>query len=275
MKKDNILIQVLESSINKMKSPYKKIGIGFIKEKIIKHTNNKRIKTVKINGDVFSYQNDLAFRHSIEEIYFSEIYKFNTTSEKPHIIDCGANIGLSIFYFKQHYKNSKILAFEPDLINYKLLEKNISTIQCDDDITIYNSAIWKEDGEIKFDSCGDLGGKISQDQSVLTTSNKVKTVRLKNLLSEKVDLLKIDLEGAEYEVINDCKDDLGMISNIFIEYHGDFKENEKLSKILEIIHKAGFKYYIKEAANVYPTPFDRGKNKHNFDIQLNIFAFRD
>ncbi len=52
--------------------------------------------------------------HGFEEIFEQEIYQFNPRTEKPLIIDCGANIGLATIYFKQQYKKSKVLAFEPD-----------------------------------------------------------------------------------------------------------------------------------------------------------------
>ena len=62
---------------------------------------------------------------------------------------------------------------------------------------------------------------------------------------------------------------------MFIEYHSKFEDEEKLIELLSIIRKAGFKFYIKEAMNIYTTPFSRTSTEHPYEIQLNIFCFRN
>ena len=74
----------------------------------------------------------------------------------------------------------------------------------------------------------------------------VKCVRLKDLLNEEIDFLKIDIEGAEFAVLKDCSDNLKNIKNLFVEYHGKYDEMFKLNEILEILLQNNFKYYIKE-----------------------------
>ena len=103
----------------------------------------------------------------------------------------------------------------------------------------------------------------------------MKATRLRDLLNKKVDFLKLDIEGAEYEVVKDCKDVLNVCSKIFIEYHGQFTSSNQLIEILSIIQQNGFGYYIREAAPVYPTPFFRNtESKTDWDLQLNIFCFK-
>ena len=48
------------------------------------------------------------------ELFEHQIYKFKCDTETPYIIDCGANIGLSIIYFKLLFPKAEIIAFEPD-----------------------------------------------------------------------------------------------------------------------------------------------------------------
>ena len=47
------------------------------------------------------------------ELFGLEIYKFNSEKTEPFIIDCGANIGLSVIYFKKLFPKAKVIAFEP------------------------------------------------------------------------------------------------------------------------------------------------------------------
>ena len=103
----------------------------------------------------------------------------------------------------------------------------------------------------------------------------INAIRLKDLLTEKIDFLKIDIEGAEYAVLKDIKDSLFHVTNLFVEYHGSFNQTRELTDMLEWITEQGFNYYIKEAAPVYRTPFFRErKNVYDYDVQLNIFCFR-
>jgi hypothetical protein len=118
-----------------------------------------------------------------------------------------------------------------------------------------------------------MSSKIDTDTHHATTN--VNAVRLKNYLTRKVDFLKIDIEGAEYAVLRDIKDDLHLVSNLFVEYHGIFQQQNELDELMSIIRTCGFNYYIKEAAEVYKTPFLRIKNPLiAYDLQLNIFCFR-
>jgi len=95
------------------------------------------------------------------------------------------------------------------------------------------------------------------------------------MINERIGFLKLDIEGAEYEVLKDIEDKLFLIDNIFIEYHGSFEQNSELINILLILRSSQFKFYIKEATPVYNTPFHRKISAPPYDVQLNIFAFKN
>src|SRR2546423_3692928 len=59
---------------------------------------------------------------SHHELLVNEIYKFDAERPDPLIIDCGANIGLSVIYFKYLYPRATIVAFEPDQKIFRVLE---------------------------------------------------------------------------------------------------------------------------------------------------------
>jgi hypothetical protein len=133
--------------------------------------------------------------------------------------------------------------------------------------------VWKEDTVLQFSNEGSMSSKIVQTST--GTSRDVKAIRLKNLLNRPVNFLKMDIEGAEFEVIMDAADNLYHVKNLFIEYHGCFDRQRELSSLLNMLTEKGFNYYIKEAASVYDHPFSRVKNPViPYDIQLNIFCFR-
>jgi len=107
----------------------------------------------------------------------------------------------------------------------------------------------------------------------MLSNNKtqIESIRLKDLLEkeEKIDLLKIDIEGAEYDVLLDCKDNLDNIDNLFVEYHSWNNRSQKLSKILKVLEENKFRYYI-ESVSKRKKPFINKDRDKNMDLQLNI-----
>jgi FkbM family methyltransferase len=178
-------------------------------------------------------------------------------------------------FFKTQYPNAKILAFEPDNSNFELLNNNIKNWDLKD-IEIQNAAIWIDNLGVNFIADGNMASKIDESNNTAHNENqKTKSVRLKDLLTEKIDFLKIDIEGAEYEVLVDCESKLSFVENLFIEYHGNYNEMHKLNKIFNILIENNFKYYIKEAGVTFEHPFYDRENIYDFNIQLNIFAFKN
>lgn len=99
---------------------------------------------------------------------------------------------------------------------------------------------------------------------------------MKDILVEPIQFLKIDIEGAENVVLPDISTELWKVQNLFVEYHGDPNQNQKVSSILDIIQKAGFKYFITQAHPYPPAhPFIISEyEKYTYDLQLNIFCYR-
>lgn len=63
---------------------------------------------------------------------------------------------------------------------------------------------------------------------------KVPTVRLRDYLKQSVDFLKIDIEGAETQVIQDCSDLLANVKNVFIEYYLFNKDPQELNVLINL-----------------------------------------
>ncbi|HMU59985.1 MAG TPA: FkbM family methyltransferase [Chitinophagaceae bacterium] len=250
---------------------YATVGISKIKHKILKHLPPGKIRGHKMLNASFFYQNPQEFLHGIKEIFIEKIYKVSLP-DNPYIIDCGANIGLSVLYFKNIFPDAEILAFEPDERNFSLLEKNIRSFNLSN-IGLRKEAVWNEDTWINFTEEASMSSKIEMNGS---GSKKVKASRLRDFLNRKVDFLKIDIEGAEYTVLCDIADKLKNVDNMFIEYHGNYDQQIELTKLFVILTENNFNYYIKEALSVYNHPFIQEKNnKIVYDIQLNIFCHKN
>jgi FkbM family methyltransferase len=255
--------------------PYSIFDIGWAKEKILKHQTNPSLKHhLYKNKYKVAFTDSPTFLMSIDELFIKEFYKFRAIKDRPKIIDCGSYIGTSILYFKVNYPNAVIIGFEPDATNYSILKSNIENWNFSD-TTVMNAAIWINNESISFNSVGNMSSRIETDLAENNNKKIVKCVRLNDLLNEEIDFLKIDIEGAEFAVLKDCSDNLKNVKNLFVEYHGNYNEMFKLNEILGILLRNNFKYYIKEGNVVYSKPFWEKDKIGEYDMLLNIFAFRD
>lgn len=242
-------------------------------EKLKQAPRYRRMST-SILGKPLTVVDGLSFYHSYREIYEEEIYKFLTDKSKPLIIDCGSNVGLSILYLKQLYPESKIIGFEADPDVYKTLQANLQNFGYDD-VEIYNKALWKEETTLEFAIEGADGGRVEQNNNtaVLNKTVKVPAVRLSNYLSQPVDFLKLDIEGAETAVLKECANCLHQVNNLFVEYHSFWEDHQAINEILSILKKANFRVSI-QSQFASRQPFVKQPLQLGMDLQLNIFAYR-
>lgn len=234
------------------------------------------VPTEKVFLDKKMFVHDIAsFDLCYDELFVQEMYNFVAKRPNPYIIDCGANLGMSIVYFKELYPDARIIAFEADEHIFSFLEKNVQSFEYKN-VELVNKAVWNKDDVLSFIVEGGAGGRLEeQSHSENYTYKEVSCVSVrKYLMHEKVDFFKIDIEGAEYEVLKDCEDLLPNVDNLFIEYHSMPEKRQNLHDILKIVQDAGFKYHIKEA---YTTKYPFIERKLNFgmDLQLNIFCYKN
>lgn len=222
-------------------------------------------------------------------MFTKELYKFDTTNPKPIIIDLGANFGLSTIYFKQLYPKAKIVALEADPFIFKCLEHNVSAFSWDaNDIELINMAAWDSSTTINFLPDNGLGGRLKKDDMAGTI--RIQTMDVLPLLERfpKIDLLKIDIEGAEMAVLERCGNLLKKAERIFVEFHSSVSDRtQKLSGLLSILEKHNFRYWIQGGySELFPfsgnAPFVNTRfndpqqlRTGGFDLQLDIWAVRD
>jgi len=264
----NIVRGIGKKFNNSFGNPYRPLGIGWFTMRLLKNAAVDKPKTIGFLDKSISFIKNEDFLHSLREIFIDHIYR-QPAAANALILDCGANIGLSVIYLKKLFPDATIIAFEPDSLNFSLLQQNMAHFGFRN-VELRQEAIYSENTWLDFSSSGDLGSRIEQGSG----GGQVKGVRLKDLLNREITFLKLDIEGAEYKVLMDAGDAIRNVGRLFIEYHGSFAQNAELNEILQLITRNGFRYYIKEAAEVYKTPFKRKPGKM-FDVQLNIFCFRD
>ena len=214
-----------------------------------------------------------SFLFMYEEIFDKEIYKFKSDTNSPFIIDCGSNIGLSVIYFKKLFPQAKILTFEPDPEIFKVLEENLHSSDTGNDVERIQACLASTTGEVVFYPDQADGGTMLH-QNVGTHKISVPSMELGPFMTRPVDFLKIDIEGAEHEVLESIKTKLPLVKNIFVEYHSFVDKTQCLDNILFLLKQAGFRYYIEHIGIRSKNPYSHRTVDHGMDLQINIYGYR-
>ncbi|SEM01127.1 methyltransferase, FkbM family [Sphingomonas palmae] len=225
----------------------------------------------RLQGQPIAFSDNVGFFHSVREVFGDEVYRFKAKTQTPYIIDAGANIGLSVRYFKNLYPQAKIVAFEPDPDIFILLEENVRNL---DGVSLKRAAAWTENTDLTFYMEGSLAGSTQIDFLGSQREVRVPALRLRYFIQDgMVDFLKIDIEGAENSVLFDIADQLDRVDHLFFEYHSSPGQPQQLGDLLNLVAKAGYRYAI-NGAHCAGHPFVETVSK-GFDTQLNVSCFRN
>lgn len=235
--------------------------------------NRHSLFSTNILGTELKCGDSSSFIGQYIEIIRKGIYNFHTNYEAPYIIDCGANIGISLIYFKSKFPDAEIVAFEPDPYVFALLSENINKFNYSN-ITLVNKGVWNLNGKVKFYGVGDDAGRIIEANLPNQGCIEIDVISLRTFLQKKVHLLKIDIEGAEFEVLQDISDLLYNVEKLYIEYHSKINEKQKLHNILDILTHCGFRYFIEQTSLFNINPFVNISEINGLDNLLNIYCSR-
>lgn len=151
------------------------------------------------------------------------------------IIDAGGNIGLTSLYFSAHFPDAKIVTVEPDAGNSDLLATNLSQ----QNATCVRGAVWSRNCYLKL--VNDFRDKRSWscrvEETQNETENSVPAYSLMHLREQNkfdcIDILKMDIEGAEKEVFGSSNlDFLTYTKCIALEIHDEFKCRQDIYRCL-------------------------------------------
>lgn len=221
-------------------------GINFLMKlaiiiKVILETENWHVPLlhyfdVRDKEDIIRFRNGARciVRNKSDAIAFFEIFFLKTNTVLPNftikkndiVIDVGAHVGFFTIYVARQASEGKIYAFEPYSKSFNLLKKNVEMNKLSNVIT-ENCAVLKNSGtatlfiDRDFAISNTLFGAETDLEKELVTTISIQDIFDKYKI-ERVDLLKLDCEGAEFEIIlNLSKDVLEKIVKISAEIHQD------------------------------------------------------
>ncbi len=196
---------------------------------------------------IYSFSPETLFS-LVTEIFLEREYAIDLPTEDPTILDCGSNIGISILFFKRMYPRAKITGFEPDKKTFELLKRNVAENGLKD-VSLHNVALSSEAGEAAFYSDSRTPGSLIMSlfkERMDGEAQKVPCVALSSFAQAPVDLLKMDIEGAEMDVLRELAAS-GALSNVkfmMMEYHHKTRSQDRLFELLLLLDKGSFGYDV-------------------------------
>jgi FkbM family methyltransferase len=207
------------------------------------------VATQKIFGFTVSAPNFSELLYLFREIFLDLQYEFKSETSAPKIIDGGTNVGMAILFFKMRYPNCEIKAFEPNPTTFKFLKLNVEQNNLQG-VEIINKGLAGDEGIINFyvDNANSLISSMDGQRGG-SEPTKITVTKLSKVLEQsQFDFAKIDIEGAECDVVTDLVDSntIGNINQYIFEYHHNMKGIEpNLSGFLQKFEKNGFGYNLR------------------------------
>jgi FkbM family methyltransferase len=233
--------------------------------KVARHTPGKAL----VLGHSFSFSDPLSFYWSWDEILHREIYRFPNPTNGGRILDGGANLGLASLYFLTAYPKAFITAIEPDPECFSLLQRNLAWAS-PASILLKNCALAGQRSRRKFFSYAGDAGRLDMPLAPGLPVVEVDCFPLDDFLSEPIDFVKLDLEGAETEVLTSSRL-LQKVHHFFIEHHSFSTRPQDLDQALRTLSDSGFRYWI-QSQFLPKRPYEKLETNEGMDLQVNIFA---
>lgn len=200
------------------------------------------MQATRIHDYTVWYENAEEFAELKREIFTEHRYYVETELEQPKIVDIGAHIGLSVLYFARAYPGATISAYEPDPANFALLKRNIEENQLAQ-VTLYNQAIAPKAGTLTLYGPGEDGwrsgvGIIPHGWRQIQEAHEqlVQAEALATVLTGAIDLLKMDVEGMEYELLTHAN--LRDVGHLLVEVHP--RKGKRAIDIVRKLEQDGF-----------------------------------
>lgn len=261
---------------------------------------------IKLDDRPLAYADLHSLYHQSQQIFGQKLYEFRSTSPEPLIVDGGAHIGLAALYFARRFPRATIHAFEADPQIAGLLAANVGAFELKQ-VHVHARALWTSNDGVAFAATADDSGHVLQRSSVgpssvgrvsvephllrqdqgSTESRPTKggpavisSIRLRDFLGRQtrpVDLLKLDIEGAEFAVLADCDGALDRVNHLLIEAHRFRDDDGQLGELLGVLERNGFDYALGDlhAATWIESsdtpPFAACKSRHYI---VTVFAWR-
>jgi FkbM family methyltransferase len=206
--------------------------LRFLRRAIPLHDAIKILLARKSSGEtrvfINSIEKHVAVRNGttdlrcLEQVFIYGEYESPFELAPRLVVDAGANVGMATLYYSHQYPDAKIVAIEPEPSNFKMLQRNCAGLA---NVTLIQGALWPKNCELEIDdlTVDAWSFRVSARPSG-PNGESVMAITIQDILKrfhlDRIDLLKLDIEGAEFQLFSDGAEQwIDQIGAIAIELH--------------------------------------------------------
>jgi FkbM family methyltransferase len=191
-----------------------------------------RIRTVRLLAGVsIRYRLNRGDLQGFREVWIDETYRLpETLADVRFVVDLGANIGLTSVFWSLHHAAEHLVAVEPVPENAEMVRQNLAINRIHG--TVIEAVVGPNDGIAYFADAVDsnLGHRAA-------SGREVKAISMRSLIGSAphpaIDLLKIDIEGAEEDLLLEDASWLDHVRALMIEFHPEVVDQARLERELQ------------------------------------------
>lgn len=179
------------------------------------------IKFYSLKYNPFILRKDTTDINVFKSVFVLKEFKLPITINPKFIIDGGAYIGLSTLYYSSKYPFAKIIAIEPETSNFRMLETHTENLP---NITRLNVGLWDKNTFLKIIDKGTGNWGFVVKEVLESEHYDIKAVTVDEILKksgfDRIDILKLDIEGSEIQLFSsNYKSWLPKVNILVIELH--------------------------------------------------------
>jgi len=159
--------------------------------------------------------------NAFKQVFIWKEYEYPIASAPATILDAGSNVGYAALWFIRKFPNAKIVSLEPETSNFEMLQKNTAPFSS---IKPIKAGLWGRSCFLRIipTDWGNWGFRTEEVEE--ETADSIKALSVKEIMDsngwETIDLLKMDIEGAERNVFaHDAHEWLPKVKMMFLELH--------------------------------------------------------
>ncbi|HMK20150.1 MAG TPA: FkbM family methyltransferase [Chitinophagaceae bacterium] len=180
--------------------------------------NNFNLKKLKHN---FSIRNNPFDFATLEEVILKEEYNLSVNFNPSTIIDGGANIGLTSVFFANKYPKAEIVAVEPEEGNFEMLRRNTKKYE---NVRLIRAGIWSHSAILSVVDEGKGNNSFTVSEILSPKPGSINAISIYDIMQQRnwetIDILKLDIEGAEKNVFeSDYEQWLPKVKVLIVELH--------------------------------------------------------
>lgn len=162
-------------------------------------------------------------KRAFKQVLVNNDYEIPINIRPKLIVDGGANVGYASIYFANRYPDAQIIAVEPEISNIEVLGENTSGYS---NVTIVQAGIWNKRTILKIENpeAEEWTFRVQESES---EEGSIQAITIEDIIelsdAKVIDILKLDIEGAEKEVFSCSQSWLDKVNIVIVELHDRFK----------------------------------------------------